>query len=390
MAKIAIQGNPAGTGTITFQPPNTNTNRTVSLPDVDGTMAVAEQASVPIGSLLWVTGTSAPAGYVAANGQLLDRATYPALWAYANSSGNIVADGSWTKGKYSTGNGTTSFRVPDLRDRYIRGASGTRPVGLVEEDAFQGHWHEMYDSNATGSFTRVGGSSGNVIASTFTAKPVREPIADGTNGTPRIADETRVKGVILLPCIRAYDILTNPELLNAASVVSQVNSLEVAKLNKSDNIVLGASVTASGTAVDFVGIPAGVKRVTVMFDGVSTNGASIPLIRLGDGVIQDSGYMAAGGYIVAGNGASALQSNVGFLFNQANAAASTYAGVTILSKAGQSWFASGMSARVDVNPSIQFTAGLKTLSGTLDRIRITTVNGTDQFDAGTINISWEF
>jgi hypothetical protein len=37
----------------------------------------------------------------------------------------------------------------------------------------------------------------------------------------------------------------------------------------------------------------------------------------------------------------------------------------------------------------QFLAGDVALSGTLDRIRITTVNGTDTFDAGTINVSWE-
>ena len=63
MAKIAIQGNPAGTGTITFQPPNTNTNRTISLPDVDGTVALAEQTSGPIGSIMCFTGTTAPAGF---------------------------------------------------------------------------------------------------------------------------------------------------------------------------------------------------------------------------------------------------------------------------------------------------------------------------------------
>jgi hypothetical protein len=34
-------------------------------------------------------------------------------------------------------------------------------------------------------------------------------------------------------------------------------------------------------------------------------------------------------------------------------------------------------------------AGSVTLSATLDRIRITTVNGTDTFDAGSINIAYE-
>ena len=128
MAKIAIQGNPAGTGTFTLQPPTTNTNRTITLPDIDGTVALAEQTSIPIGALFPFTGNTAPAGFVAAQGQLLSREGYADLWAFAQASGNLAAsDGAWTKGQFSPGDGSTTFRVPDLQDRYIRGASGTRP-----------------------------------------------------------------------------------------------------------------------------------------------------------------------------------------------------------------------------------------------------------------------
>ena len=85
--------------------------------------------SSPVGTLILTTGSVAPTGYVGAQGQLLSRAGYPQLWAYAQASGNIAAsDGVWTKGQYSPGDGSTTFRVMDLREQFIRGASGTRPV----------------------------------------------------------------------------------------------------------------------------------------------------------------------------------------------------------------------------------------------------------------------
>jgi hypothetical protein len=47
------------------------------------------------------------------------------------------------------------------------------------------------------------------------------------------------------------------------------------------------------------------------------------------------------------------------------------------------------SGTVGSNDTIVFCAGTKVLSDTLTQLRITTVNGTDTFDAGTINILYE-
>ena len=57
-----------------------------------------------------------------------------------------------------------------------------------------------------------------------------------------------------------------------------------------------AVATTSGTAIDFTGIPAGVKRITVMFNGVSTNGTSNYLLQLGSGSVQTTGYSS---YVIA-------------------------------------------------------------------------------------------
>ena len=50
-----------------------------------------------------------------------------------------------------------------------------------------------------------------------------------------------------------------------------------------DGLQRGTAVAStSGTSVDFTSIPSWVKRITVMFNGVSTSGTSNPLVQLGD------------------------------------------------------------------------------------------------------------
>ena len=154
------------------------------------------------------------------------------------------------------------------------------------------------------------------------------------------------------------------------------------------SITSGTAVAlTSQTFVDFTAPPTGVKRITVMFSGVSTNGASVIQIQLGtSGGFQTTGYLGSYGY---GNVPS-IQLSSGFaIYN--DAATDVLHGFSTLNLLNSStgiWtFSSllGWSTRAYQ----LLSAGSKTLTGTLDRIRITTVNGTDTFDAGTINIMWE-
>ena len=152
------------------------------------------------------------------------------------------------------------------------------------------------------------------------------------------------------------------------------------------------AVTASGTSVDFLDIPSWVKRITVMFGGVSTNGTSVPLIQLGDaGGIENTGYVSvdvqAGGTNQAGG--SVNTSGHVCIYNQV--AANAYFGqciFSLLDSATNTWVGSSSFATSGLAFGLYGTSG-KSLSATLDRIRITTVNGTDTFDAGTINIMCE-
>jgi hypothetical protein len=153
-----------------------------------------------------------------------------------------------------------------------------------------------------------------------------------------------------------------------------------------------AQNSTSGTSIDFTGIPSWVKRITVMFVGVSTNGTSYVQIQLGDsGGVETTGYSS--GAAVSSN-ALLYTGNVttGFVIDvsaTATANALRY-GSYILSRVdGNTWVGQG-----NIHESNNYTigpqcAGGKTLSATLDRVRITTVNGTDTFDAGSINILYE-
>lgn len=149
-----------------------------------------------------------------------------------------------------------------------------------------------------------------------------------------------------------------------------------------------AQATTSGTAIDFTGIPSTVKRITVMFDGVSTTGTSIILIQLGSGTVEATGYTGAASTIIgASTGSSSIA--VGFAADIITAAAGLLHGTLTLTRvSGNQWTGVGIFGRADIARN-SFVVGSKSLSGALDRIRVTAANGTDSFDAGTINIMYE-
>lgn len=153
------------------------------------------------------------------------------------------------------------------------------------------------------------------------------------------------------------------------------------------NGIQGATVQAStsGTSIDFTSIPSWVKRITVMFQGVSTSGTSNLQVQLGAGSVTTSGYLGTSvdGPTLTG---SAFTTGVGI---RTGSASSVIAGsIVITNITSNSWVASGNLARTDSAVFISTSSGV-TLSGTLDRVRVTTVNGTDTFDAGSINILYE-
>jgi hypothetical protein len=176
-------------------------------------------------------------------------------------------------------------------------------------------------------------------------------------------------------------------VLTAANIAS--GAVTPAKL--SQPLTLATAVaTTSGTAIDFTGIPSWVKRITVIVSGISASGTSPHLIRAGtsSGFVT-SGY-ASGASVQGGtNIVNSANSSSGFIFSPTPAAISVGSGIILLvNVASNTWVFSSTIGFTDSAYSAT-AGGTIALGGTLDRIRLTTVNGTDTFDAGSVNIIYE-
>ena len=200
-------------------------------------------------------------------------------------------------------------------------------------------------------------------------------ILDGTNGlTFNNATTQASAGLTAASPTIASGVLTYP---NGATNGGYING--------------GTAVAStSGTSIDFTGIPSWVKRITVMFNNVSTNGTSIVQVQLGSGSVATSGYKSTSSYSAALPTQYAA-ATTGFITETTYAnAALTRTGSYIFTLIGSNIWVGCGNMGGDQTALVTFAcAGGITLAGTLDRVRITTVNGTDTFDAGSINILYE-
>ena len=162
--------------------------------------------------------------------------------------------------------------------------------------------------------------------------------------------------------------------------------------SSTQKIVRGTAVaTTSGTAVDFTSIPSWVKRITLMFNGFSTSGTSQILVQIGAGSVTSTGYVSSGYGAASTPTYSVASSTSGFIFADGTTAAVVVNGAMYISSFGSNaWVSTSTVARSSGTPVyVGFGGGSVTLSGTLDRVRLTTANGTDTFDAGSVNILYE-
>jgi len=226
---------------------------------------------------------------------------------------------------------------------------------------------------------------GKATTDTLTNKTLTSPVISTITNTGTLTLPTSTDTLVGRA---TTDTLTNKTLTSPTMTGAVVSSMA------SSVITSGTAVAStSGTSIDFTSIPSWVKRITVMLSGVSTNGATSVLLRLGDsGGIENTGYLGSSSYIAAGS-ISTVSYTTGF-------------GLTTGLVAGAADVAHGVLVLVLLDPSTNLWAyswvgglsnaaytltggGSKSLSATLDRVRITTVNGTDTFDAGSINILFE-
>ena len=150
-----------------------------------------------------------------------------------------------------------------------------------------------------------------------------------------------------------------------------------------------AVASTSGTSIDFTGLPAWIKRVTVMLNGVSTNGVSNLILRIGSGSVDATGY--SGSAALVGAATANSTTTTGYLLTPSQGSATVTQGIVtlcLINASTNTWISSGMLASSDAG-NVALSGATKSLSGAIDRVRLTTVNGTDTFDAGSVNLLWE-
>jgi hypothetical protein len=173
---------------------------------------------------------------------------------------------------------------------------------------------------------------------------------------------------------------------------SNTISVQAATASMSVNTLATAVASTSGTSIDFTSIPSWVKRITVMFLGVSTNGSSVVQIQIGAGSVITTGYLSSSTSLVNTGTIVGATQTTGFGV-EASAGSITATGVrnghaVITLITGTTWVNSSNISFSNAGISA-LSGGNIALGGALDRVRITTVNGTDTFDAGSVNILYE-
>lgn len=186
--------------------------------------------------------------------------------------------------------------------------------------------------------------------------------------------------------LAAYTSPLRTDVLPIVDVTTNTTKkVTVEDVVKNASVLRTAQSTTSGTYVDFASVPSWAKRIRVMFDQASTNTGGLWLIQIGSSSgIETTGYLS-GTVSLTSLSTSISHSTTGFVLRGTSTSLIGTILLDLLS--GNTWVSSG--SLYSVNTALITSSGSKTLSGVLDRIRITTVSGTDLFDGGTINIAYE-
>ena len=136
-------------GSMQFLPQGMSTM--VEIDSVNGA-SIAGQRTSTVGMVAPFVGQTVPSGWLHCDGSLVSRILYASLWTFAQASGNIQTEANWSAGGYwgafSTGDGTTNFRIPDLRGWFPRAWAQAKPYpdpgricGTQQVDYIAGHNH---------------------------------------------------------------------------------------------------------------------------------------------------------------------------------------------------------------------------------------------------------
>lgn len=175
--------------------------------------AMRSRVGKHVGEIFFYEGRSAPFGAVVADGGLVQREMYPDLWKFVQEQNLVITESAWQTqstshravGMYSSGDGTTTFRLPVLTD-FLRGTADPAKVGTWQGDAIRNITGRVDTTaglaDAAGVFKTAKVTGHYPGTSIFTYDDVFD--FDASRVVPT-ADENRPKTLFLLPCIHAYN-----------------------------------------------------------------------------------------------------------------------------------------------------------------------------------------
>lgn len=161
--------------------------------------------TTPLGRPVFETTTAfSPGGWVGHNGFLYSRAEWPWAWDHAQASGMLTTEAlrAGNEGKWTQGDGVSTFRSPEGRGEFVRvldegrGIDIARTAGSAQVDRFQGHTHYIGAPAATnGSGVGARTDTNNPMNTYPQGAQSSEYANDGVNGTPRVGNETRPRNI---------------------------------------------------------------------------------------------------------------------------------------------------------------------------------------------------
>jgi hypothetical protein len=361
--------------------------------------------------------------------------TYPSSTSvYEDTSGNVsplgtITSGTWnattigaayggtgltssgTSGNVLTSNGTawvsqapsnaytrTSFTASAAQTTF----TVTYTVGLIEifVNGVLLNGADYTATNGTSVVLAVACNSGDIVETlAFSAFSVASTVSSFSGGTTGLTPSSAATGIVTLAGTLAVanggtGVTTSTG--SGAVVLGTSPTLSSPAFSGTPSgvgvLTSGTSqASTSGTTIPFTGIPSWVKRITVMFSGVSTSGSSLVIVQLGSTTYTTSGYANGGGGMSGASVNSNGSVTAGLLAGGTTQNTNTdlrHGTVTLTQLTGNTWVSTSIMGSTATD-FIGLSGGSIALGGVLDRVQVTTVNGTDTFDAGSINILYE-